>query len=212
MRIPPRLPELLADMVRRRNRELASEALMQALSSIIFTSLAFGLVFYLGWYGGTELGPLLGLDPWLFGAGFGVFFLVLATLWSWERSEPATGFEPLTPQQLIDTLQGRAKDSAIPLGPEPRSDLTMLFFGGPAGVIKALSVWNHRLRADDDLIDEAARLLAECRDGCPIEQVCAPAAAVLLRRLALIKVMNGGESVTLKLTDKGYALLEKASA
>jgi len=54
---------------------------------------------------------------------------------------------------------------------------------------------------------EAACLLAACEAACPIEPIREPAAAFLLRRLALIKVVPGRNSQAFALTEKGVAVL-----
>jgi hypothetical protein len=210
MNISPQLIDRIADLVRRRNRELAFDAVLRAGFGILFSCLSFAFVFWVGWYTGITLAPLVDIDAWLFGAVGAGFFIVVMTWLAWRRVDPFPGFEPLTKEQLVLTLKNRATESAIPLSPyRARTDMAMLLLGGPAGIFEAVGIWAHRLRADEVLIEEAARLLTLCKSDCPIEKVRVPAAAVLLRRLALIKVMPSGESMVLKLTDKGFALFGK---
>jgi hypothetical protein len=79
-------------------------------------------------------------------------------------------------------------------------------------VIEALGIWAHRIRAQGSLIQDASRLLASCKTAFPIEQIREPAAALLLKRLALIKVVARGDSAALALTDKGVAVVLKGDA
>jgi hypothetical protein len=50
------------------------------------------------------------------------------------------------------------------------------------------------------------------REELPIEKVRVPAAALLLRQLALIKVLPRGESAAIAPTDKGFAILSKTKS
>ena len=86
----------------------------------------------------------------------------------------------------------------------------VVLIGGPANLLEALGIWVSRLRADQPLIEEASSLLAACRADYPIERVREPAAALLLKRLALIKVVPSGDSSALAPTAKGSAILSKA--
>jgi hypothetical protein len=54
-------------------------------------------------------------------------------------------------------------------------------------LFQAVGVWRSRSRTDESLINDAARLLADCREKFPAAQVRRPSAAILLKRLALIK-------------------------
>jgi ELWxxDGT repeat protein len=73
-----------------------------------------------------------------------------------------------------------------------------------------IGIWAYRMRAEGPLVDEAARLLTLCEAACAPERIREPAAALMLRRLALIKVVPSGDSVVLTLTEKG--LTEKGLA
>jgi hypothetical protein len=79
MDISPQLIDRLDKMVRRRNRELASDAILRAGFGVLFSCLSFGFVFWLGWLVSVELAPLLGFDAWLFGTVAAGFFLIVMT-------------------------------------------------------------------------------------------------------------------------------------
>jgi hypothetical protein len=83
----------------------------------------------------------------------------------------------------------------------------VVLIGGPANIFQAVGIWAHRIRADTALIEQAARLLILCQTELPVEEVRRPAAALLLRRLALIKATPRGDSAALLLTDKGFAIV-----
>jgi hypothetical protein len=85
----------------------------------------------------------------------------------------------------------------------------VLLLAGPSSVFQALGLWAYRLRANRSLIEEAAQLLPECSASCPVEEIRTPAAALLLRRLALIKVVAQGDSPALMLTEKGSQILSR---
>ena len=81
--------------------------------------------------------------------------------------------------------------------------------GGPANFFKAIGVLRARFRADNSLINDAARLLVECREHYPATNVRRPTAAILLKRLALIKFLPTADSADLTVTDRGAKLLGK---
>ena len=71
----------LEDRVRRRNRELAGDAILKASLGVVFTLLTFGFIFWGGWVFGWLFARSFSLDPWQFSLILtGVFFVV--AVWS----------------------------------------------------------------------------------------------------------------------------------
>jgi hypothetical protein len=81
--------------------------------------------------------------------------------------------------------------------------------GGPSNIFKAIGALRSRFQADNLLFNDAARLLVECRENYPRANVRRPNAAILLKRLALIKFLPNANSADLILTKRGTKLLGK---
>jgi hypothetical protein len=82
-----------------------------------------------------------------------------------------------------------------------------ILIGGPANIFKAIGVLRARFPADNALINDAARLLVECRENYPATNVHRPSAAILLKRLALVNFLPTADSADMTLTDRGAKLL-----
>jgi hypothetical protein len=213
MHTSPQLIERLAQLVHLRNRELASDAILKTGLGVVFSFVTFGLLFWLSWFVGFFVAHYLHLQAWQFGAILTGLFFVVATWSAWRRVDPLAGLKPLTDQQMLLTLIGQATGAFVYFSPRrATAGAAIVLIGGPANVFEAFGIWAHRIRADAELIDQAARLLALCQAELPAEEVRAPAAAFLLRRLALIKIVLRGDSAALALTDKGSAVISKSKS
>jgi hypothetical protein len=202
----------LTEMVRQRNRGLAFDAALKAGLGIGFAVVTFGILYWFGWFVGFFLARSLSLPAWQFSAIFTGLFFAVATVSAWRRVDPMAGLQPLSDREMLVLLISQAAGG---IGFSPRhasAGMALVLLGGPANVFEALGVWAHRIRADAGLLDEAARLLAQCETALPAEQVRTPAAAFLLKRLALIKVVRTHESGVLKLTEKGFGVLAEGGA
>jgi hypothetical protein len=198
----------LQEMARNYNREVTLEVVGKALLGLLFSFFTFGFLFWLGWFVGFFFARSFGLKPWQFGALVSGLFLIVATFSAWQRVDPLAGVQPMTDREWLLTAISHASPHFLYFSPRhATAGAAVLLLGGPANLFQAFGIWGSRLRLDDPLIEEAACLLAACQENYPIEQVREPYAAVLLRRLALIKVVPQEDSVALTLTEKGYALL-----
>ncbi len=201
----------LHDLVRRHNRELVLEALVKALLGIVFSFFTFGFLFGVGWVVGWGVAGSFNLRPWHFGAFLaGVFFVVAA--WSaWRQVDPLAGLPRLTDQQWLLTQLSLASPGLLYFSPRHAlGGSGVLLLAGPSSVFQALGLWAYRLRTDRSLIEEAGRLLMACSATCPLAEIGTPAAALLLRRLALIKVVPQGNSTAFTVTEKGSKILSRA--
>jgi hypothetical protein len=210
MNSSPQIVDRLSEMANRRNRELASDAMLKALLGIGFGVVTFGVLFWMGWFVGIFVAHSVHLNAWQFGAILTGLFFVVATWSAWRRVDPLAGLQPLTDRQMLLTLIGQATGAFVYFSPRhATAGAAIVLLGGPASVFEALGIWAHRIRTDTAQLEQAARLLVLCQKELPADEVGAPAAAFLLRRLALIKVLPRGESAALALTDKGMAVLSK---
>jgi hypothetical protein len=207
MNVSLQLLQRIDDLVRRRNREIASEALLKAVLGIGFSIVVYGVLFWMGWFVGWFVAKYLNLHPWQFGALLSGLFFVVATWSAWRRVDPLADLKPMTKQQLLLTMISQASPGVLYFSPRhATAGAALILLGGPANVIEAFGIWAHRLRADSSLIEDAALLLAFCEAELPAEEVREPRAALLLRRLGLIKVVPRGDSAALALTDKGFSV------
>jgi hypothetical protein len=213
MNISPQVGPRLHDLVRLCNRELAADATLKALTGVLFSCVTFGLVYWAGWFFGFFIARYLNLSAWQFGVVLAGLFLVVATWSAWRRVDPMAGLQRLSDRQLLLTLLSPASPGIAYFSPRHASaGVALILIGGPANVIQAYGIWAHRIRVEGSIIDDAVRVLAACQSGLPAEQVREPTAALLLRRLALIKIVPSGESAALALTDKGFAVLSGGKA
>jgi hypothetical protein len=204
------IAERISRLVERRNRELASDAALKAGLGVAFSLLTFGVFFWFSWVIGFMVSALLSLYAWQFAAILtGLFFVV--TVWSaWRRVDPLAELTPMTDEEWMLTMLSQATGAFLYFSPRhATAGAALILLGGPVAVFESLGIWAHRLPADPSLIEEAAKLLVRCDKELSAEEVRVPAAAFLLRRLALIKVVPHGESAALALTDKGFALHAK---
>jgi hypothetical protein len=205
------IADRLQDMVRRYNRELALEALLKTILGVGFSFVVFGALFWFGWVIGFFIARSMHLEAWQFAALLSGLFLVVAAWSAWQRVDPLAGLEGFSDEQLMLTLISHASPGILYFSPRhATAGAALLLIGGPANLFEGLGVWRWRFRVDGSLIEEASRLLATCKADYPVEEVENPAAALLLRRLALIKVSPSGGSSILSLTDKGFAILSRS--
>ncbi|MSQ93984.1 MAG: hypothetical protein EXR98_05440 [Gemmataceae bacterium] len=203
-----KLQDHLAEMVRRRNRELAFDAILKAGLGVVFSFFTFGFVFWFAWFVGFFFGRQMNLVPWQFAGMFTGVFFVAATWSAWRRIDPLAGLALLSDREWFLTMLSQAAGGLGYFSPRHASaGFAVVLIGGPAGVMEAIGIWAHRIRADAGLIDDAARLLDRCESVVPIGQVRNLTAAFLLHRLALVKLVPHGDQSALTLTDKGLAVV-----
>jgi hypothetical protein len=209
----PQVVDRISQMVNQRNRELAADAMWKAVLGIAFAAVTFGVLFWMSWFVGIFVAHYLSLRAWQFGAILTGLFLFVTTWSAWRRVDPLAGLKPLTDAQMLLTLIGQATGAFVYFSPRhATAGAAIVLIGGPANVFEAFGIWAHRIRADAALLEQAARLLAMCQAELSAEEVREPAAAFLLRRLALIKVLPRGDSAMLALTDKAVTLLSKSKS
>ncbi|MBI2804326.1 MAG: hypothetical protein HYX68_05000 [Planctomycetes bacterium] len=212
MRTVAPIARRLAELVRRRNAEIGWDAILKASLGIIFTLVTFTVFFWFSWFAGFLLGVYLGLQAWQFATIFTGLFFIAATWSAWLRIDPLTDLQPLSDDEQMVTLIGAAVGLSTFSPRHASAGFAFVLIGGPAGVIEAYGIWAHRLRADSRLIDEAARLLQSCDPVLPVNEVRNLAAAFLLRRLALIKVVPHEDSHALTLTEKGNKVISRGTS
>lgn len=210
MNAAPDIALKLLDSAQQYNRGLAFDAGLKAILGLGFSLLTFGFVFWFGWFLGLFVAGTLGLQAWQFGVVFTVVFLIAATWSAWRRVDPLAGLKPLSEKELMLTLVSQAAGLLYFSPRHASAGAAVVLIGGPAAILQALGIWTYRIRLDSTVIDEAAEILAACKEKCPAKAVRRPAAVLLLRRLRFIKVIPDGESVAFTVTDAGHKVLSGA--
>ncbi|HWG43229.1 MAG TPA: hypothetical protein VN688_10620 [Gemmataceae bacterium] len=209
----PHIAARLHDMASQHNRELVFEGVGKALLGGIFSFITFGLLFWFGWFAGFFVAGSFGLQAWQFGALVTGLFLIVAMWSAWQRVDPLAGLPPLSDQQLLLTMISQASPNLLYFSPRhATAGAALLLLGGPTNLFEAFGVWGYRLGVAPSSIEEASHLLEACEANYPIEHVREPSAALLLKRLALIKIVPTEDSVALTLTEKGASVLSRAKA
>jgi hypothetical protein len=205
-----------------RNRELVSDAILKIALGITLTlpvfGILFGAVYWLGWF----VGVWIALDRRGSGAMSDSELLFIAILaafvtgvvftlavWSaWRRVCPLAVNQPFTNRQIIRTIINKASNGPFDLRPHHATSAgAFVFIGGPSSFFEGVGSWFQQLRADRALIEDAAKLLGACKETVSVKQVT-PAAALLLKRLALIKVVLSVDSPALALTQRGFDIVD----
>lgn len=196
-------------LIAQRNRELSLQAGVELVLGVIFTIVVFGVVFWIAYLAGFFC--LSFWRPMNFALIVTGIFAVVAVCSAWRQVDPFANVMPLTEGQEFrqDLAQSLGYAAGVPV--VTRGSLAgfgSVFIGGPANVFDAISTWRHRLPAGGTLRRSAAELLESARNGIDLEQISDPAAALLLHRLALVRVVpTSKHSSRLELTQKGLDTL-----
>lgn len=167
------------------------EAIIAAALGVLFTVITFAVVFWIAW-----------IFCWfMFGhhhatkAAIGVTALfTIVSFWSaWRRVDPNAALSPMTDADAAREQLAGAVTLAFGMPILTRrgaAGAAMLFIGGPVNLFEALDLWLHRLPNGSALLDRAANLYHRTAKGVPMAQIDDLEAAMLLKRLGLIKVGN----------------------
>jgi hypothetical protein len=197
----------------RYNRELWFEGVAKALLGVGFTLLVFGMLFWFWWVVGFFMAGSVGLEAGQFSTLVTGLFWIVAIGSAWQRVDPLAGLQPLSDRQRMLTLISQASPHLLYFSPRhATAGAALLLLGGPAKLLEAIGSWPYLLALSPSLVEKSACLLAACKANVPIDRVRDPHAALLLKRLALIKTVPMEESVALTLTEKGASLLSPAKA
>jgi hypothetical protein len=179
---------LIRQRVSKRNRELATEALLGGLLGVLFTAVVLGFIFWTAWL--IAFFPLGSARATLVASVVAGVFALVAFVSAWRRTNPLAGIDPMSEAQWTRfmALQAAGYGAAA----EPRRALAgaaHVILGGPVNILEAISTWRHRLRVNQATFAGAADLLNRAARGAvPTEQIEHPPAALLLNRLGLARV------------------------
>lgn len=200
----------LDELSRRHNRGLAFDAALKASLGLVFSLLTFGVVYWLGWCVGFFFAPYLSLQAWQFGLLVAAVFVAVATWSAWRNVNPLAGLQPMSEKELMTMLVSEAAGLGCLSPRHASAGAAVVLMGGPASLLRAVATRTARIRRGHALMEDAASLLVASEESCLARRVRQLNAAVLLRRLGLIKVISHDESAALTVTDKGMRLLSGA--
>jgi hypothetical protein len=210
----------LRELVRLHRKELAGDILFRVGLGLVFSLLTFGFIFWVAVVFGWFVAYQIGVSVWTFAWAVTAVFFVVAVFSAFARVNPLAGVGRLTEKQRMHLLVAQSLQlgmMATGLGGfrafdarQASAGFATVLIGGPLNFVLALSAWSSRLRANAATIASAARLLDASRKNLPIEKVKDVDAAVLLRRLALIKFVPLELSHQVALTEKAEKLLRAA--
>lgn len=204
-----KLARKIQEQARDRNRELVGEIMMKTALGLLFSVFAFTFVFLFGCFIGGTVSRSLGLHAWQVGLAITVLYAAAATIAAWYKVEPLRDVSHLSESDVAQMLVSQAVGLPAFSPRHATAGIATLLIGGPASVLEGLGLWASRLRLDAAILDEAVRLLIACEDRCPATAVRRPHAAILLRRLGLVKIVSDGVVPSLALTDRGFTMLAK---
>lgn len=200
----------LQKSIQRRNGELQTQALVDGVMGLAAIAGTFGLIFAGAW--------LLSLVTVASSAGAAVViaalvtavFLAVAMYSAWQRVNPMAELAPPPPDhptvEWVEDVLGNVSD--LPMI-DPRyavAGAAALLLSGPENLLEAIALWNHRLPSDETVVEHAAELLELSSTGATAEDISDTRAAVVLRRLSLIRITHG-DTPHLETTDRGDRLL-----
>ncbi|MCA9293441.1 MAG: hypothetical protein KDA20_06480 [Phycisphaerales bacterium] len=190
-------------LIAERNRELALRAAIECSTGVLFSLFVFGGVFVFGLFMGLLVADKLGLSAVQFALIVLTVFLA-ACFWSaWRRVDPFEGLSPVSEGEYFAVLVA-ASGTAMYFQPRLVSaGGAALLLGGPENIFNSISTWRHRLPDDDALVNDAANFLILAQHGIKVSDIQSMPAAVLLRRLALIKPIQLDGQDVMVLTEKG---------
>lgn len=210
LRSDPLVEERIEKLIRAHNRELLIAGLTKLALGLLFTFFIYGICYWLfwviqcfttGWAWFDSYRPLI-----LTG-----ILLTIAFYASYRRVNPLEGVVQLSEAEELALLAGEAVGIGTFVNPTlVFAGSLVVLFGGPASILQGISALLHRIRFDAKLLQTASIVLARCEAGCPFKALLSPRAALLLKFLALIKVVPLAEEDGCVLTEKGEKVLGRA--
>lgn len=207
MKTEPKIAVSLQDLVRRYNREVTLDACMKAGLGLLFCLLTFGFVFWGAWLAAFCFARSFYLAEWQIALLVAGLFFIVAAASAWQRVDPLANVPRLTEQQWMLMIAGQALGVHYFSPRHALAGFAVVLLGGPANLFQALGIWQWRLRVDASLIQDASRLLVKCREDVSAKQLRDLRAAMLLKRLQLIKLTQDAAGPAVTATDTGRRLL-----
>ena len=206
--------DLVKQQVDQRNREIATEAVVEAALGVLFSFLVFGFVFVASW---VACFLVVGYSRAVPTASLIVLVYALVALYSaWRRVNPLENLTPLTPgeEAAAEILQATGHGAFAPhFTRHSLAGFGTVLIGGPANILQSIATWRHRMPHSSAILTDAAGLLERAGEGVDLEQAGNPQAAFLLHRLGLVKVIGTyrGPGRRIVLTTRGEELVHAGS-
>ncbi len=195
-------------LISQRNNEIMLHAVIELALGVLFCVLVYGFVFVWMWGLGGFFATQLSLTRTQFALSVVGLFMAVCFFSAWRRVDPLQSVAPMTDTQLMLTYISLASPNLLYFSPRHASaGVAAILIGGPKNILSAIGNWRHRLPGSSSLVAEAADLLILAQHGVAINMIPSPRAAVLLRRLALIKPVDHGHDIEMVLTENGRETL-----
>lgn len=194
----------LRALIAERNRELAFRAAIEFFTGALLALVVFAGVFVLMLFLGFLVADMIALTALQFATIAIVLFILASFFSAWRGDDPLEGLEPKSNGEWTAIMLSVASPVIVPFNPRrAAASGASVLIAGPENMVAALGTWRHRLPSDDRLIDDATNILILAQHGIKLRDITARDAAVLLRRLALIKPSQMGGEDAMVLTEKG---------
>jgi len=190
-----------------RNREIAVEGWVELGMGVGFALLTYAAIFWLIVIFSFFSGGLCCMPTWLLAPLVTLIFAVVSVISAWRRVDPLAALEPMSDAEELVVVLSLATPNVMVVNPRRVvAGFAWLILGGPVSVFSAIESIQHRMPDDEALVRSAAEMLSGAERGMTVESVSDARAAVVLRRLALIKHESGPGKGRIVITEKGRSL------
>jgi hypothetical protein len=192
------------------NARLRQTALVQGAIGLVSCLVTCGGVFGLA-YGAC----MLFLGSW--GGGGALLVALVATVLfaaatlraALQRADPLASLSPLSETERLATRVSLFTPGFVYVNPRYlAAGCAGVLISGPTNLLDARNALRRRLPQDEGTIDAAVEALALAAEEPRLPELPVPLAAVVLRRVDLVKLREDGEDYRVLLTGEGRFLLD----
>jgi len=194
------------------NAEITLESSVEIGLGVVYALLTWAVIFWLTWIASFCVFRGWGLGPGTTALLVTLLFAGASTFEAWRRVDPLADLEPMDETEEFVMVLSFATPSVVVVNPRRAvAGFAWLILGGPVNVFSGIEALRHRLPTDERTIQAAAGLLEGAERGVAVESISEPLAAIVLRRLLLIRHEQGRGKGVIVLTEKGRSLLRARS-
>lgn len=202
----------LEQEIRRLARQARFEDLFgasfQIITGAIVSAVVFGPILLLTWLALRKHLPWGPPAPLLVAAGLTASVFLLCLFGASRQVDPFGDLPRLEPWKKRLMAKSSRKFNMLVLHPRALlAGAAMIVLSGPDSLVRGVQEWRHRLRANGSTIRAAAALLAASPQRPCADTLEVPQAAMLLRRLGLVKAIPDGQTLRIARTRRGEELL-----
>ena len=203
-----KLAKRIARLAAKADKQCTVDAAVELGMGLGTGLLIFGGIFAFAWVLTFGQGAL-GLGATTYAFGVMMIFVIATGLSAWQRVDPIRDVSPPTNREKAIAMVARSAKIGD-FSPRHASAGFAAFLLGPAeGVFSSIGTWRSRINPSESECVAAARLLEAVGSELPASEVEDIPAAILLRRLRLIRAESRGADQFLLVSDRGESLLRK---